>query len=131
VIVVVQNDGGRIFERLPIARAASGASSAPSREAFDRCFTTPQHLDFAPAASMFGLAYERVDTPAALSAALASAHARASATLIEAVVPPSDAAARAARIAAALRASLSDPPPDEGLSDRRARSPEKLERKAS
>ncbi|AUX42030.1 2-succinyl-5-enolpyruvyl-6-hydroxy-3- cyclohexene-1-carboxylate synthase [Sorangium cellulosum] len=101
VIVVVQNDGGRIFEHLPIAR--SGA------ELLERCFTMPQHLDFAPAAAMFGLAYERATTAAGLGRALAAAYQRPGATLIEAVVPPQDGAARAARLWSDLRREIAAP----------------------
>ncbi|MGK4005523.1 2-succinyl-5-enolpyruvyl-6-hydroxy-3-cyclohexene-1-carboxylic-acid synthase [Sorangium sp. So ce1036] len=109
VVVVVQNDGGRIFEHLPIARRGA--------ELLDRCFTMPQHLDFAPAAAMFGLAYERADTRGGLDRALAAAHRRPGATLIEAVVPPHDGAARAARLWSDVRreiAALSGAPPGEG-----------------
>ncbi|WP_437681359.1 2-succinyl-5-enolpyruvyl-6-hydroxy-3-cyclohexene-1-carboxylic-acid synthase [Sorangium sp. So ce131] len=101
VIVVVQNDGGRIFEHLPIGR--SGA------DLLERCFTMPQHLDFAPAAAMFGLAYERAATGAGLGRALADAYQRPGATLIEAVVPPHDGAARVARLWSDLRREIAAP----------------------
>lgn len=99
VIVVVQNDGGRIFEHLPIAASAPG-------DLLERCFTMPQHLDFAPAAAMFGLAYARVDHGDALAEALLAAHRRPGATLIEAVVLPDDGAARAKRLTAEVRRRL-------------------------
>lgn len=97
VIVTVQNDGGRIFERLPIARAAR-ANGGGQDGALARCFTAPQGLDFAHAAAMFGVDYERVETGAALARALDAALGRGGATLIEAVVPPTDGAERAERI---------------------------------
>ncbi|MCC6556618.1 MAG: 2-succinyl-5-enolpyruvyl-6-hydroxy-3-cyclohexene-1-carboxylic-acid synthase [Polyangiaceae bacterium] len=100
VVVAVQNDGGRIFEHLPIAASAGGSAL------LDRCFTMPQGLDFAPAAAMFGLAYARAEGADALARALAEAHARGGATLIEAVVPPRDAAARAARLCDEVRRGL-------------------------
>ncbi|WP_437615111.1 2-succinyl-5-enolpyruvyl-6-hydroxy-3-cyclohexene-1-carboxylic-acid synthase [Sorangium sp. So ce834] len=109
VVVVVQNDGGRIFEHLPVARRGAAL--------LDRCFTMPQHLDFAPAAAMFGLAYERAGTASGLAAALAAAHQRPGATLIEAVVPPHDGAARVARLWSDVRrevAALSSAPAAEG-----------------
>ncbi|WP_437650174.1 2-succinyl-5-enolpyruvyl-6-hydroxy-3-cyclohexene-1-carboxylic-acid synthase [Sorangium sp. So ce362] len=105
VIVVVQNDGGRIFEHLPVARRGA--------DLLDRCFTMPQHLDFAPAAAMFGLAYERAGTSSGLAGALAAAYQRPGATLIEAVVPPHDGAARVARLWSDVRrevAALSSAP---------------------
>lgn len=108
VIVVVQNDGGRIFERLPIGRAAK---SNPSSEALlERCFTTPQGLHFEPAAAMFGLAYERASTKPALEQALARAWSRPGATLIEAVVPKSDGAERALRLIQSIGAASVEPP---------------------
>ncbi|HZF47932.1 MAG TPA: 2-succinyl-5-enolpyruvyl-6-hydroxy-3-cyclohexene-1-carboxylic-acid synthase [Polyangiaceae bacterium] len=105
VIVVVQNDGGRIFERLPIGRAARSSAGGVSEDQLERCFTTPQSLAFEPAAAMFGLAYERVETRQALEQALAAAHARSGATLIEAVVPKTDGAERAARLLKSVAAS--------------------------
>jgi 2-succinyl-5-enolpyruvyl-6-hydroxy-3-cyclohexene-1-carboxylate synthase len=97
VIVVVQNDGGRIFERLPIGRAARSSGGAAG-DLLERCFTTPQGLLFEPAAAMFGVAYERAGTKSALEQALSRAWSRSGATLIEAVVPKSDGAERAARL---------------------------------
>ncbi|EYF07574.1 2-succinyl-5-enolpyruvyl-6-hydroxy-3-cyclohexene-1-carboxylic-acid synthase [Chondromyces apiculatus] len=99
VVVVVQNDGGRIFEHLPIA------SSAPA-EMLEQCFTMPQHVAFGEAAAMFGVAYARVEEAGALDAALAEAHRRRGATLIEAVVPPADGSARAAKLQEAVRGRL-------------------------
>ena len=95
-IVVLHNDGGRIFEQLPVARVP-GIDLAP--------WTTPHGLALAPAAALYGLAHVRVDDAAGLDAALAAAHTRAGATVIEARVPPSGAATLqrelAARVAAA------------------------------
>ena len=48
VIVLLNNDGGGIFQRLPIA-----AHDPP----FTDLFRTPHGLDFAPAAEMYGLEY--------------------------------------------------------------------------
>ncbi|WP_437727988.1 2-succinyl-5-enolpyruvyl-6-hydroxy-3-cyclohexene-1-carboxylic-acid synthase [Sorangium sp. So ce861] len=110
VVVVVQNDGGRIFEHLPVARRGA--------ELLERCFTMPQHLDFAPAAAMFGLAYERAGTASGLAGVLAAAYQRPGATLIEAVVPPHDGAARVARLWSDVRrevAALSSAPAADDL----------------
>ncbi|WP_437759281.1 2-succinyl-5-enolpyruvyl-6-hydroxy-3-cyclohexene-1-carboxylic-acid synthase [Sorangium sp. So ce1389] len=112
VVVVVQNDGGRIFEHLPIARTGAGL--------LERAFTMPQHLEFAPAAAMFGLAYERAGTAEGLARALAAAHERPFATLIEAVVPPHDGAARVARLWSDVRrevAASSSAPAAEAAAD--------------
>ena len=85
VILVVQNRGGRIFERLPLA-------DHPAAEAVFEHWTTPHELDLAPAARLYGLAYERAEQPADLEPALAAALHREGATVIEAVVPPHGAA---------------------------------------
>ena len=98
VIVVVNNDGGRIFEQLPI-----GAGASPT--ALEH-FTTPHGLSLEPAARLYGHAYARATTRAALAAALAEAHARAGCTVIEAIVPPHAAAEQQKRIAVALDAAL-------------------------
>ena len=103
VIVVVQNDGGRIFEHLPIVKSAE-------RPDFDKYFTMPEPVDLAEAAASFGIRFARVQTPAALAAALGEAHARPGATLVEAVVPPGDGAARVARFRAELAAALAAEP---------------------
>lgn len=49
-IVLINNNGGGIFHRLPIAKF-----DPP----FTELFVTPHGLDFAPAAQMFGLEYSR------------------------------------------------------------------------
>jgi 2-succinyl-5-enolpyruvyl-6-hydroxy-3-cyclohexene-1-carboxylate synthase len=95
-IVVVNNDGGRIFEQLPVARAAD----APTM----RHFTTPHGLDFSHAARLYRHAYALARTRAELAAALDAALAARGCTLIEAVVPPDGAAAEQARVLAALPA---------------------------
>jgi 2-succinyl-5-enolpyruvyl-6-hydroxy-3-cyclohexene-1-carboxylate synthase len=99
VVVVVQNGGGRIFEQLPIARAAEPA-------VFDRCFATPVDVRFAEAAAAFGVAYARVEDRAALDEALARAWQSDRPMLVEAVVPPHGGAALSARIKAELAREL-------------------------
>ena len=61
-IVLIHNDGGGIFRRLPIAGHG---------DVFNDLFLTPHGLDFEPAARMFGLEFERVKDRAALRTALA------------------------------------------------------------
>ncbi len=51
-IILINNNGGGIFNRLPIAQI---------EPPFTRLFRAPHNLDFAPAAEMYGLAYERVN----------------------------------------------------------------------
>ena len=72
-IVLLDNDGGGIFDFLPVAREG---------EAFERHVATPHGLDFAHAAALYGLAHEPVSTPGQLRAALDRALAGAGATLV-------------------------------------------------
>jgi 2-succinyl-5-enolpyruvyl-6-hydroxy-3-cyclohexene-1-carboxylate synthase len=60
-IVLLHNDGGGIFDFLPVSREG---------EAFVRHVATPHGLDFAHAAKLFALDYEVADTPDAFRAAL-------------------------------------------------------------
>jgi len=65
VFVVLDNDGGGIFDHLPVA-----AEPAP---VFETLFTTPIGLEFAPIVRAYGAGFERVETPAGLGPALAAA----------------------------------------------------------
>lgn len=69
-IVVVNNDGGRIFERLAVA------GHAPA-EAFEPRIVTPQHRDLSHLAAFYGLDLLRPGTVGELRAALALAPDRA------------------------------------------------------
>ena len=60
-IVLIDNDGGGIFEFLPVAG---------ERDAFEEHIATPHGLDFAHAAALYGCRHERVDSVAALRDAL-------------------------------------------------------------
>jgi len=99
VLVVVQNGGGRIFERLPIARAVDG-------DRFDKYFTMHEPVDLAHAAASFGVRFARASTGDAFERALAEALATVGPTLVEAVVPPEDGRSRTARLRAELAALL-------------------------
>ena len=66
VVLVVDNDGGRIFERLPVHGALDDAS-------FERLFAMPPRVDVAHAAATFGLAHVRVESVDGLRAALRDA----------------------------------------------------------
>ncbi|HEV2059720.1 MAG TPA: thiamine pyrophosphate-binding protein, partial [Solirubrobacteraceae bacterium] len=72
-IVVLDNDGGGIFEFLPIAAA---------RDAFEEHVATPHGLDFAHAAALYGCAYADVGDRAALDDALEGALASDATTII-------------------------------------------------
>ncbi|MEA2137974.1 MAG: 2-succinyl-5-enolpyruvyl-6-hydroxy-3-cyclohexene-carboxylate synthase [Solirubrobacteraceae bacterium] len=60
-IVLIDNDGGGIFEFLPVA---------DERDAFEQHIATPHGLDFAHAAALYGCDHERVEDVDALRAAL-------------------------------------------------------------
>jgi 2-succinyl-5-enolpyruvyl-6-hydroxy-3-cyclohexene-1-carboxylate synthase len=99
-MVVLHNDGGRIFEQLPIADRIDAAM-------LERCFTMPQPVELAHAAALFGLPYARVTTPGELAGALGRAFAADRPMLIEAVVEPGDARRRAEALWRAARATPS------------------------
>lgn len=98
-IVVVHNDGGRIFERLPLGRDEAMAAAR------ERLFVAPHGCAFDGLAATWGLRYARVDTAPALRQALAQALAADRAMLIEARVAPGGSERRAALLAAMATAA--------------------------
>jgi 2-succinyl-5-enolpyruvyl-6-hydroxy-3-cyclohexene-1-carboxylate synthase len=92
VIVVTNNDGGRIFEQLPLARRSE------VKGAFERYFITPHGGNFEGPARAAGLWYREVTERGALQEALAQAAARPAASLIEARVPPEQGAQERTRL---------------------------------
>jgi 2-succinyl-5-enolpyruvyl-6-hydroxy-3-cyclohexene-1-carboxylate synthase len=100
-IVVVDNGGGRIFEQLPLAERVSPGD-------LERLFVTPQEVSIARVADALGLATARVGSAEALRAALAGALGAPRATVIEAVVPPSDAGPRRRALAAAIDRAIAE-----------------------
>jgi 2-succinyl-5-enolpyruvyl-6-hydroxy-3-cyclohexene-1-carboxylate synthase len=89
VIVVVQNEGGRIFERLPVAHAID-------RDRFDKYFTMYEPVDLEYIAAAFRIRFVRTDDHETFVQSFGRALAGNAATLIEAVVPPEDGTTRAA-----------------------------------
>ena len=73
-IVLLNNDGGGIFEFLPIAGA---------RDAFEEHIATPHGLDFAHAAALYGCAHLRVGSVDELRAGLARALPGPGTTILE------------------------------------------------
>ena len=73
-IVLLNNDGGSIFRRLPIAG---------QDPAFTRLFLTPHGLDFAPVIRMYGIDYAQADNRQALEKALAASIGSKKPTVIE------------------------------------------------
>jgi 2-succinyl-5-enolpyruvyl-6-hydroxy-3-cyclohexene-1-carboxylate synthase len=65
-IVLVDNDGGGIFDFLPVAQLGM----AQEYDIYTRHIATPPGLDFAQAAALYGLAHERAETIPAFRTAL-------------------------------------------------------------
>ena len=78
VIVCLNNAGGAIFDMLP--------QRSPDPY-FERLFLTPQSVDFAGAATLFGLAYERPAGVDSFAAAYREALERPGITLIDVALP--------------------------------------------
>lgn len=66
-VVVVNNRGGGIFDRLPIATLP-----APGETWFEDFFTTPQTVDLSRLCAAYGVNYERVETWSQLTASVSS-----------------------------------------------------------
>jgi 2-succinyl-5-enolpyruvyl-6-hydroxy-3-cyclohexene-1-carboxylate synthase len=96
VVVVINNDGGRIFEQLPIA-------AVPGAETVMPHFTTSHGRGFRGAAAFAGLAYAAPATRSALRQALGEALAARRPALIEVAVPPHGAREALATLREALR----------------------------
>jgi len=73
-IVLLNNDGGGIFDFLPVAR--EGAD-------FEEHVATPHGLDFARAAALYGCTHERVEDPEAFRGALDRALGAGVTTIVE------------------------------------------------
>jgi 2-succinyl-5-enolpyruvyl-6-hydroxy-3-cyclohexene-1-carboxylate synthase len=67
-IVLIDNDGGGIFDFLPVAETPLAREAG--EDIYTRHIATPTGLDFAHAAALYGLAHERVRTVSELRAAL-------------------------------------------------------------
>ncbi len=109
VIVLVNNDGGRIFAELPLARRA--AEDPALGRAFAEHFLTAPRVDFERVAEAVGVRFVRGETATEYTEALGAALGRPGTTLIEAVVPPEDATRRRAELVATVRAALEAPGP--------------------
>lgn len=98
-IVLLNNDGGGIFNRLPIK------GYEPH---FTDLFITPTGLEFAHAAKLYGLQYIRADDSRAFRAALTASLEGSGATLIEVRTDIQQDDARRQAVMAAVRAALAD-----------------------
>ena len=98
VIVVLNNDGGGIFRRLPVAKF---------EPVFTGLFLTPHGLEFSGAATLFGLRYQLVQHTREFGAVLGAALGRSESQLIEVQTDSSAHETARQRILSALR----DPAP--------------------
>ncbi|MGH8610694.1 MAG: 2-succinyl-5-enolpyruvyl-6-hydroxy-3-cyclohexene-1-carboxylic-acid synthase [Gammaproteobacteria bacterium] len=89
-IVVIQNFGGRIFERLPLANIASASDLAH--------FITPHEFELRHAAALYGHRFRQVRTASELAGAITESHRSPGCTVIEAIVRPQDIAERLEQI---------------------------------
>ena len=96
-IVLLHNDGGGIFDFLPVAGEGDD---------FERHVATPHGLDFAHAAALYGLAHEPVSTPAELDSRARRALAARRTTLIEVRTDRSQNVALHRRVWEAVRAAV-------------------------
>jgi 2-succinyl-5-enolpyruvyl-6-hydroxy-3-cyclohexene-1-carboxylate synthase len=78
-IVLVNNDGGGIFDFLPV----SESQMAQEDDHYTRHIATPTGLDFAHAARLYGLSHERVADVASFRSALEQALAAQESAIVE------------------------------------------------
>ena len=76
-IVLLNNEGGGIFDFLPVSSAAT------AKNVYTRHIATPTGLDFAQAAALYGLSHETVADVANLRAALERALATRGSAIVE------------------------------------------------
>jgi 2-succinyl-5-enolpyruvyl-6-hydroxy-3-cyclohexene-1-carboxylate synthase len=105
-IVLLDNDGGGIFDFLPVSRAAI----ARADDIYTRHVATPTGLDFARVAALYGLIHEPVQTIPDLRAALERALApQTGSTLIHARTDRAANVELHARVWSAVSAAPNDP----------------------
>jgi 2-succinyl-5-enolpyruvyl-6-hydroxy-3-cyclohexene-1-carboxylate synthase len=96
VMVVVNNDGGGLFDFLP-------QKAIPEHE---RLFVTPHGLDLAAIARAAGAAHERVETPSAFSATVVGALGAEGVTIVEVPIDRTKARAYRKAVHAAVRDAI-------------------------
>ena len=95
-IVVIDNGGGRIFEQLPIFSQFREHAEA------ERFWLTPQGLDLAAAAQLFGYRYARVTEASEIAGALQQATAQRGVSIVHLIVEGSSARETEQRVRAEL-----------------------------
>jgi 2-succinyl-5-enolpyruvyl-6-hydroxy-3-cyclohexene-1-carboxylate synthase len=104
-VVVVNNDGGGIFEGLEPARFKGGSAGGNSPSVFERVFGTAHGASLEQLAAAFGIPYTLVEAPGDLAKAMASALPGTGPRIIEARTGrAANADLRARMRAAAIRA---------------------------
>jgi 2-succinyl-5-enolpyruvyl-6-hydroxy-3-cyclohexene-1-carboxylate synthase len=98
-IVVLNNGGGRIFDRLPLSDHLSAGDLL--------AWLTPPAMDMAATAAGFGVGYARASTAADLAAALADAAAEGGTRIIEVVIAGDGTTAHQRELSRRLDAELS------------------------
>jgi 2-succinyl-5-enolpyruvyl-6-hydroxy-3-cyclohexene-1-carboxylate synthase len=98
-VVVVNNEGGRLFEELPIAGRPDLADALPH-------LTTPHAASLHHAAALFGERFAAPPTLSGLRSALETALSTAGCTVVEARVPASGAAEQNERVRRAVNEAL-------------------------
>jgi 2-succinyl-5-enolpyruvyl-6-hydroxy-3-cyclohexene-1-carboxylate synthase len=97
VIVVVNNNGGRIFELLPINK---------HRHVLEPMFVAPHNLTFGKIADGFGIAYAEATTRRAFADTYANAVTAGHSIIIEAIVDPVTSREQRSRIINAVTSEL-------------------------
>jgi 2-succinyl-5-enolpyruvyl-6-hydroxy-3-cyclohexene-1-carboxylate synthase len=98
-VVVVNNEGGRLFEELPIAGRPDLADALPH-------FTTPHAASLQHAAALFGTRFAAPITVSGLRSAVETALSTAGCTVVEARVPASGAVEQNERVRRAVNEAL-------------------------
>jgi 2-succinyl-5-enolpyruvyl-6-hydroxy-3-cyclohexene-1-carboxylate synthase len=99
VVVILNNDGGRIFEQLPLGKRGV------TEDRF-RYWTTPHGSSFEGLEKLFRLKYAQPKALAALERLLDEALGRAGCTVLEVPVPPHGAEERYTSLAARVEANV-------------------------
>lgn len=82
-IVLIDNEGGGIFDFLPVAETVMARKSESDEDLYTRHIATPTGLNFKAAASVYGLRHERAEDVAGLRRALEKALADEGSSIVE------------------------------------------------
>jgi 2-succinyl-5-enolpyruvyl-6-hydroxy-3-cyclohexene-1-carboxylate synthase len=114
-VIVVNNDGGGIFEGLEPARFGGGVAGRPepagpsARTVFERTFGTPHGASVAHLAAAFGIPYTLAERPGEIAKAVAATVPGSGPRIVEARTGRAPNADLRARMSAAALAALASP----------------------